>query len=325
MMLFINLHASFVFAQIHIPTVTIGDPGNPGTIPPPFSSISYGSVAYTYNIGQTEVTNAQYAAFLNAVARTDTHNLYTTSMDGYFGGIRRSGGSGSYTYTTITGRENNPVIYVDFWDAARFANWLHNGQPTGMQDNSTTEDGAYTLTPSSITANTVTRNAGWQWAVCNQNEWYKAAYYQPATQGGDADGYWRYATSSNTITTNDANYGSLVDYFTPVGSYAPNYYGVYDMVGNAFEWIEDFRVDAQIMQSYRGLLGSDFSTGVNAIDAYGPSFQSPWYQYLSVGFRVTQIPGPSSGALLGFGLFQITRRVSPRSRRLVASKFAFVT
>ena len=28
---------------------------------------------------------------------------------------------------------NRPVNYVNFWDAARFANWLHNGQPVGPQ------------------------------------------------------------------------------------------------------------------------------------------------------------------------------------------------
>ena len=38
---------------------------------------------------------------------------------------------------------DRPVNYVSFWDAARFANWLHNGQPTGAQGAGTTEDGAY--------------------------------------------------------------------------------------------------------------------------------------------------------------------------------------
>jgi hypothetical protein len=37
------------------------------------------------------------------------------------------------------------VNHVSWYDAVRFANWLHNGQPTGAQDNTTTEGGAYTL------------------------------------------------------------------------------------------------------------------------------------------------------------------------------------
>jgi hypothetical protein len=46
-----------------------------------------------------------------------------------------------------------PVNYVSFYDALRFANWLHNGQPTGAQGNATTEGGAYTIMPDGIAAN----------------------------------------------------------------------------------------------------------------------------------------------------------------------------
>jgi hypothetical protein len=38
-----------------------------------------------------------------------------------------------------------PVNRVSFYDALRFANWRHNGEPTGEQDNTTTEDGALRL------------------------------------------------------------------------------------------------------------------------------------------------------------------------------------
>ena len=79
------------------------------------------------------------------MADTDTYALYNTSMAttglGGFGGITRSGSSGSYSYGTVAGREDMPVNHVSFWNALRFANWLHNGQPVGMQDDATTEDG----------------------------------------------------------------------------------------------------------------------------------------------------------------------------------------
>src|SRR5262245_61764617 len=177
-----GLAVSTASAQITIPTVPIGNPGNAAD---PATGGLYGSVAYTYNIGQTEVTNAQYAAFLNAKAATDTYSLYNTEMAGSFGGIARSGSPGSYTYSTISGRADNPVNFVSFWDSTRFANWLHNGQGNGD-----TEIGAYTLTPGGISANTITRNANWQWAVTSEDEWYKAAYHQPASAGGDVDNYW---------------------------------------------------------------------------------------------------------------------------------------
>jgi len=42
--------------------------------------------------------------------------------------ILRTGFSGSYIYTAVAGRENEPVVFVSFFDAARFANWMHKGQ-----------------------------------------------------------------------------------------------------------------------------------------------------------------------------------------------------
>ncbi len=224
-------------------------------------------------------------------------------MAGSFGGITRSGSSGSYTYATVSGRANNPVNFVSFWDATRFANWLHNGQPTGAQDNSTTEDGAYTLTAGGITANTVTRNAGWQWALTSENEWYKAAYHQPASAGGDADNYWLYATSGNTITTAQANYNNAIGNITPVGSYAANFYGALDMSGNVWEWNE------AIIGSARCLRGGSFSDS----DFYqSASFRSgSWTapsENAKFGFRVSQVPGPSSVALLAIGGLGALRR-----------------
>ena len=167
-------------AEVAFDWVTVGDPGNACDTQP---QGCIGSVGETYRIAKFEVTNSQYAEFLNAVAATDTHGLYITTMGDPispgFGGITRSGSSGSFSYSTISGRENMPVNLVTFWDAARFANWLHNGQPTGAQDDTTTEDGAYTLTPTGIANNTVARNAGAAIFLPSDDEWYKAAYYDP--------------------------------------------------------------------------------------------------------------------------------------------------
>jgi MYXO-CTERM domain-containing protein len=258
-------------------------------------------VAYTYNIGQTEVTNAQYAAFLNARAASDPFALYNTNMAGTFGGITRSGSDGSYSYSTVSGRENNPVNFVSFWDATRFANWLHNGQGNGD-----TETGAYTLTPGGIIANTITRNAGWQWAVTSENEWYKAAYHQPASAGGDSDNYWLYPTQSNTIATAQANYLSFssgINNTTPVGSYAANFYGTFDMGGNVVEWNE-----AIIVGSFRGLRGGSFNNDVNTLRADLRGNGRPAGEVGNVGFRVSQVPGPGSVALLAIGGLGALRR-----------------
>ncbi len=293
-----GLGASVAFATITIPTVPIGNPDNAAD-----PTTGFGSVAYTYNIGQTEVTNAQYAAFLNAVAATDTNGLYDTEMA--FDNITRSGSQGSYTYTAISGLADHPVGYVSFWDATRFANWLHNGQPTGQQDASTTEDGAYTLTPGGINANTITRNSGWEWAVTSEDEWYKAAYHQPASLGGDADNYWLYPTSSNTITTAQANYENAIgNNITPVGSYAANFYGTFDMGGNVSEWN-----DAIVLGSSRGIRGGSFGDLSNSLRADFRNFDAPKSGVgLNIGFRVVQVPGPGSVAVLVIGGLAAARR-----------------
>ena len=288
-----GLAVSTASASITIPTVAIGNPGNAA------DSTGYGSVAYTYNIGQTEVTNAQYAAFLNAKAATDTRGLYNTFMGTAVGGIRRSGSAGSYTYSAIAGRENNPVNFVSFWDATRFANWLHNGQGNGD-----TETGAYTLTPEGISANTITCNAGSQWAVASQDEWYKAAYHQPASAGGDADDYWLFPTSSNTINTSQANFNST--FLRPVGSFAPNFYGTFDMGGNVAEWTEGTAGDdGNLLRGFRG--GSAVSS-LNALaaDSEGYNFAMSEDQFL--GFRVVQVPTPGAAAVLGLGGLLAARR-----------------
>jgi formylglycine-generating enzyme len=116
---------------ITIPTVPIGNPGNPadrryfdGSHPN-----GVGAVAYPFHIGKTEVTNAQYVAFLQAVASSDPYELYSTSMASDIrGGIVRSGVSGSYTYAVKAAAQsgsysfdNKPVVFVGSNDAMRFA------------------------------------------------------------------------------------------------------------------------------------------------------------------------------------------------------------
>ena len=88
----------------------------------------------------------------------------------------RGGTFGAYSYSVATGDENKPVAYVGWGDAARFCNWMHNGQPSGMQDSSTTEDGSYT--PSRCDRATralmlIERNEDATWVLPNENEWYQ--------------------------------------------------------------------------------------------------------------------------------------------------------
>lgn len=193
-------------------------------------SSGYGAVNYVYQIAQYLVTNCEYAAFLNAVASTDSYGLYSTQMaSDTRGGITRSGTSGSYSYTVKTNMGDKPVNYVSWFDAARYCNWLHNNKPNGSQNSSTTENGAYTLN-GAITGNAVAKNANASYSIPTENEWYKAAYYK----GGSANaGYWLYATQSDSppipvnalpngdATLNDTTPVRVTDYVCP--AVAPSY------------------------------------------------------------------------------------------------------
>lgn len=271
-------------ADITIPTNTVGDVGNAA------DTSGFGAVGYQYSIGRSEVTNAQYAAFLNAKAATDTYGLYSTNMAGSAGGITRSGSSGSYAYSTIAGRENWAVNWVNFWDAARFANWLQNGQGSGD-----TETGTYTLGGAYYPTNSsVSRNPGSTWAIAGENEWYKAAYYKG---GGLSAGYWLYPTQGDSITTAMANYGNSVGTVTPAGSYPfTSAYGAVDMGGNVAEWNE-----AIVLGSFRGVRGGSFSGISNSLRSESRSSVFPESETATGGFRVVQIPGPGPLAALALG------------------------
>lgn len=287
---------------IEMEFVTVGDPGNgsdPGNTVDPNT---YGAVADEFKIGKFEVTNAQYTAFLNAVAASDPNALYSTSMGtDPRGGITRLGASGSFTYTERANMAEKPVNYVSFWDACRFCNWLHNGQPVGAQTQFTTEDGAYDLTdPIAISNNTVPRKSGAKYFIPTENEWYKAAYFQPSAQGGDSDSYWLYPTGNNVVPTiatadaignidndtgNIANYDEGADWngkdgnVTTVGSGGPgsaSHYGAFDMCGNVYEWNES-------LAFLRGGSYADISLVLQS------SFRiatAPTFEFVRNGFRV---------------------------------------
>jgi formylglycine-generating enzyme required for sulfatase activity len=279
-------------AWVTIDWVTVGDPGNACDTQ---AEGCFGAVAYIYLISKHETTNAQYAEFLNAVAATDTYGLYHTEMGSGYGGITRSGSSGSYTYSVITEPEDRgdmPVNWVSFYDALRFANWLHNGQLSGAQDSTTTEDGAYTFSGATSVG---ARNAGATIFLTSEDEWYKAAYYDALSTS-----YFDYPAGSDVQTTcampgataNTANCDYVVYDLTNVGSYtgaaSPN--GSFDQGGNVMEWTE------AILPSEppsRGLRGGGFAFWYPwFLAAAGRPGYHPTVEVTDVGFRVAMIPEP---------------------------------
>jgi sulfatase modifying factor 1 len=284
--------------------VTVSAPNNP---PDPHNVVEpFGTVPYTYQIGKYDVTNSQYAEFLNAKDPTGTNSLalWNSNMaNATYGGINFNPVNpvGS-RYTLVSGNQNHPVNYVTWYDAIRFANWMNNGQGNGD-----TESGAYTLlggtTPPS-NGDTISRNSGAKIAIPNEQEWYKAAYYSPTT------GYFSFPTSSNTgpigstptALPNHANLqpGGPLN-LTDVGAYSgtTSPWGAYDMAGNVGNWDEAFLT---VGATTRGWRGGGFRRFDGDVVSGQTHFSGPMAEFDDLGFRLVAVPEPSSLVLAALAL-----------------------
>jgi formylglycine-generating enzyme required for sulfatase activity len=288
--------------------VPVGLPNNLGDQ----TSKNRGSVAYSFQMGTYEVSNTEYAAFLNAVAKNDAfYRLYSTYMGtDANGGIMRSGSNGSFVYTVKAGFENKPVNFVSVYSAMRFCNWLHNG----AQPNGDTEEGAYRLL-GNATANiaSVQRNTSARYFLPSVDEWHKAAFYDPSPAALPSASYWIYATKSQVpnasqINYAGANYGSL----TPVGTPGvASYFGTYGQSGNAAEWTEDIYQDPVTHVIYRVVAGGNWASASNGVSSQGYVNTLPTTTVATGGFRVASITGMPLGLKSNpiVGVFSIPAKV----------------
>ena len=266
---------------VTIDMVTVADPGNANDTGGSF----IGRVDYSYQIGKYDVTIGQYTSFLNAVDPngTNPNAIWNSQMqyDLNVAGIsyNAAAASGSkyavmspagYVPTSGVTAANRPITWVSWFDAARFANWMTNGQGGP----GTTETGAYDLA-NAAPGVAPAKTPGAAFYIPNQNEWYKAAYYSPTLNGGTG-GYYSYPTQSNTApgnvigsganqanyklapgfiysVTQSSGYDANQNYLTDVGAFtnSASYYGTFDQGGNVFQWNDEDGLPS----SFRGLRG----------------------------------------------------------------------
>jgi formylglycine-generating enzyme len=341
-----------VTAQVTFDWATIGNPGNAAdtaVMSKPQGATyvdlttGYGSVGYTYQISKYDVTNAQYVAFLNAAdpSGSNTRNLYDTNMSDHVvsglgsqrattGGIDRNlaAASGS-RYSVKSGQEQYPAVWVRWSSAARFVNWLSNGQGAGS-----TETGVYDVSvfAGSGFATPPTRAPGATTFLPSENEYYKAAYYDPTKSG--TGGYWQYGTRTDstpvsepapggaysanigsgldpnaggtafTLAKTQAAYDKNVDYLTPVGAYtsATSAYGLFDVDGLVRNWTEGTRT----------VFGNQLPVARGGMWRYGEQYNGASYRnsysgagtagYSFIGFRVAGLPSaPPSSLTINVG------------------------
>jgi len=262
-------------------------PGFPETVPVAnlgnaADSTGYGAVPYAYRIGKFEVTNAEYCKFLNEKAKEDPYQLYDYRMAESFGGINRSGSFGNYSYKTKDEESKKPVGYVTWESCARYANWLSNGG-----GNADTEKGSYALEGGIQPTVTLPDHAALaqgkakKWVIASENEWYKAAYYDPKKPGGA--GYWNFAMSGGSAPSCNIN-SNIISVAGAFKVASP--YGTYDQNGNLWEYNET-RNGNQV-----GLRGGSFFID----DHEGYLLSQARYEVLSAkwpnyGFRVVALGG----------------------------------
>ena len=337
-----NAHATPISATLlGYDLVKVDNPGNAA------DATGYGSVGTVggpdFWIGKNHVTIGQYAQFLTAVASLeDPRGLWSASMgsDQRIRGIVRSGSAGAWVYTVVgpngtnpvgaQSAANRPITYVSWFDAARFANWMANGKPTGAAGPTTTDNGAYDLgTATGGTApakNTTNPNTGAAptFYIPTENEWYKAAYYSPVKVSPGTPGYYTYGTQSDadpgngwdgtalaiTGSANQANYrissryavtgtttfiGSSSDQnvLTDVGTFtnSASYYGAFDMSGNVYDWND---LDGASGSS-RGLRGGSWDNDAFTLSSSFRDTNPPSFENSRSGFRLASpVPEPAT-------------------------------
>ena len=166
-----------------------------------------------FRMSKYEITNAEYAVFLNAkgVDRyghypegPSTKEILVTTNTGW--GVWFSNNQ----WVPVEGFENHPVVDVTWFGAAEFAAYAGGRLPT---------------------------EAEWEYASRgNTNTPFNTG---TCLSSAEANYAWD-APYNNCTNTNSTD----PDRTQPVGTYAPNAFGLYDLHGNVWEWCSDF------LQSY---------------------------------------------------------------------------
>jgi formylglycine-generating enzyme required for sulfatase activity len=218
-------------AVVSLTTVEVGAPSNPSVAIVPFTDAIYqscadapqtksacqtlGGVDYRYAIGRLEITVGQWVAFLNTAdpSGRDRHNLYdpTESSPAWpkFGQINMASRAtrGRHYSVAYPAWRDKPYGFANFLRAARFVNSLDNGRVLSRRAGNAggvptvtrrvllsgkTERGMYDMRRHKATR---TKKAGF--VLPSQDEWTKAAYYDPS--GGGTMSYWKYPTNAGVF------------------------------------------------------------------------------------------------------------------------------
>jgi hypothetical protein len=230
--------------QFSIDFVSIGDLGN--TSDP---ATGYGAVPYAYRIGKYTISQNQVnAALANGLQNVTSDTLHDAIQ--------------------LVGTYAGPACDISWFSAAAYVNWLNTSSGYAPAYNLVYTNGAWSMAiwqegqAWTLGGTNSFRNAQCHYFLPSDNEWYKAAYYDPLLNGGSG-GYWPYTTGSsnppsqvsnaqlgkggagwnnggagtnaNTILYGLSSWCAPAD-VTQCGGLSP--YGTMGQGGNAAQWLE---------------------------------------------------------------------------------------
>jgi formylglycine-generating enzyme len=163
-------------------------------------------------VGKYHVTREEYARFVEATGYAGGHGCYIWN-----GHEVKSDPGKSWRDPSFSQTDRDPVVCVNWYDAKAYAAWL--SQLTGK---------AYRLLT----------EAEWEYAA-------RAATTTSRPWGNDANAVCHYANGADLeMKTHLENWTAAqcrdgYVFTSPVGRFEPNEFGLYDMLGNAWHWVED--------------------------------------------------------------------------------------
>jgi formylglycine-generating enzyme required for sulfatase activity len=268
------------------------------------------------NIGNTG--NAADTTSYGAVPYEYRASIYEISQDA----ITKATASGMANVTAGAWTGNQPAANISWYEAAAFVNFLNTNSGKAAAYDLTFSSGSWSMAlwsgEQAWTAGgtNLYRNKNAFYFLPSENEWYKAAYYNPAgsnyflypTASSSAPAAVACGTSAGTAVYNRAaSVPAIVD---SAGGLSP--YGTMGQGGNVREWNEsafdgsnNTSSEARTIRGGVWLSTEEFLRSSTRLDGSVSGGVN------SLGFRVASVPEPSTYALLAMtaaGALWMTRR-----------------